>query len=75
MEILHPPQKFERPPFWNGCSYGINNYDVEVSFNGMTPLLNSIKICQLLQKLMGDRHTDKMVMSLAYIFPLGRKVG
>jgi hypothetical protein len=20
---LHPPQKFERPPFWNGWSYGI----------------------------------------------------
>jgi hypothetical protein len=18
---LHSPQKFERPPFWNGCSY------------------------------------------------------
>jgi hypothetical protein len=22
------PQKFERPPFWNGCSYSIKNYDI-----------------------------------------------
>jgi hypothetical protein len=29
-------QKFERSPFWNGWSYGIKNYGVEVTFNGMT---------------------------------------
>jgi hypothetical protein len=39
VQVLHSPQKFERPPFWNGCSYGIKNYGVEVAFNGMTSLL------------------------------------
>jgi hypothetical protein len=57
VQVLHPPQKFERPPFWNGCSYGIKNYGVEVTFNGMTSLLNFIKIYQLVQKFMGSRHT------------------
>jgi hypothetical protein len=34
------------------------------------------QVYQLVQRLIGgDRHTDKMVISLAYIFPLGRKVG
>jgi hypothetical protein len=23
VKVFHPPQKFERPPFWNGLSYGI----------------------------------------------------
>jgi hypothetical protein len=32
------------PPFLNGCSYGIRNYGVEVTFYGMTSLLNFIKI-------------------------------
>jgi len=52
---FNPPQKFERPPFWNGCSYGIKNYGVEVTFNGMTSLLNFIKIYQLVQKLIGGQ--------------------
>jgi hypothetical protein len=43
VQVLHPPQKSERPPFWNGYSYGIKNYGVEVT-NGMTSLLNFIKI-------------------------------
>jgi hypothetical protein len=51
-------QKFERLPFWNGCSYSIKNYGVEVSFNSITSLLNLIKIYQLVQKLIeGDRQT------------------
>jgi hypothetical protein len=33
-------------------SYGIKNYDVEVIFIGTISLLNSIKIYQLLQKLL-----------------------
>jgi hypothetical protein len=35
VQVLHPPQKFERPPFSNGYSYGIKNYGVEAAFNGM----------------------------------------
>jgi hypothetical protein len=58
---LHSPQKFKRPSFWNGYSYSIKHYGAEVTFNG-----------QLVQKLIGGgrealRHTDKMVISLAYI--------
>jgi hypothetical protein len=33
-------------------SYGIKNYDIEVIFIGTISLLNSIKIYQLLQKLL-----------------------
>jgi hypothetical protein len=59
VQVLHPSQKFERPPFWNGYRYGIKKYGVEVTFNGMTSLLNFIKIYQLVQQLLGrDRQTD-----------------
>jgi hypothetical protein len=43
VQVLHPPQKFERPPFCNGCSCGIKNYCVGVTFNCMTFLLTFIK--------------------------------
>jgi hypothetical protein len=66
--------KFERPPFWNGCSYGIKSHGAEAIFNAMTSLPNFIKIYRLVQKLIGG-HTDRKVSSLASIFPLGRKVG
>jgi hypothetical protein len=58
MQVLLPPEKFERPPFWNGCSYCIKNYGIKVTFNGMTSLLNFIKIYQLVQKLMGGTDTQ-----------------
>jgi hypothetical protein len=79
VQVLHPPQKSEHPPFWNSCYYGIKNYGVEVTFNDINFLLSSIKIYQMVQKLIGrtDIQTDtgRMVISLAYIFPLGKKVG
>jgi uncharacterized Zn-finger protein len=49
-------QKFERPPFWNGWSYGIKKYGVEVTFNGMTSILNFIRMYHLFQKLLGGTH-------------------
>jgi hypothetical protein len=70
VKILHPPQKFKHPPFWNSWSYGTKKYGVEVTFNGMTSLLNFIKIYQLVQTLLGghthrqtDRQTDRLVIS------------
>jgi hypothetical protein len=57
-KMVLSPQKFERLPFSNGCRYSIENYGVEVIFNGMTSLLNFIQICNLIQKLMGGRQTD-----------------
>jgi hypothetical protein len=34
------------------------NYGIEVTFNGMTSLLNFIKICQVVQKLIGWTDTQ-----------------
>jgi hypothetical protein len=67
MQVLHPPQKLERPPFWNGCSYGIINYGVQVISNGMNFVQN-------LPIVDTGRHKDRMVISLAYIFSIGMKV-
>jgi hypothetical protein len=61
IQVLHPPQKFERPLFWNAWRYRIKMYGVEVTFNDMTSILNFIKIYQLVKKLLGgqsDRHID-----------------
>jgi hypothetical protein len=44
VQVLHPPLKFERPPFWNGYKYGIKKYGVEVTLNDMTSLPDLIKI-------------------------------
>jgi hypothetical protein len=58
--------------------YGIKKYGIEVIFNGMTSLLNFIKIYQLVQKLLGGtqtgRQTDRLVISFASLSFL-RKVG
>jgi hypothetical protein len=62
-----------------GCSYSVKNSGVEVTFNGMISLLNGIKIYQLVQKLTGGQTdtqiTDRMVISLTYIFISGKNVG
>jgi hypothetical protein len=73
---LYPPQKFERPPFLNGCSYGIENYGFEVTLDGMTSLLN-LKNLPNVSKVDGgtDKQTKRMMISLSYILPLERKVG
>jgi hypothetical protein len=75
VQVLHPPQKFERLPFWSAWRYEIKKYGVEVTFNGMTSLLNFIKIYQLVQKLLGggatDGQTDRQtgdLISLTFLF-------
>jgi hypothetical protein len=55
VQVLHLPQKFERPPFCNSYIYGIKNYGFEVISNGMTSLLNLLKNYQLVQKLIGGQ--------------------
>jgi hypothetical protein len=52
---------------------GIKNYGVEVTFNGMTSLLNFIKIYHLVQKLLGgtDRQTGDHI-SLTFLFKESR---
>jgi hypothetical protein len=49
VQVLHPPLKYENPLFWNGCNYEFKEYGVEVTFSGMTSLLNFMKIYQLFQ--------------------------
>jgi hypothetical protein len=49
----------------------IKKYGVEVTFNGMTSMLNLIKIYQLVQKLLGGGHTDRQdgdLISLTFLF-------
>jgi hypothetical protein len=52
LKFLHPLQKFERPPFWNGWSYGIKDNRVDVTFSGMTSQLNLTNFYQLIQMLL-----------------------
>jgi hypothetical protein len=76
VQVLYPPQKFERPPFKNAWRYGIRKYGIKVTFNGMTSLLNFIKIYQLVQKLLGgDTQTDRQtgdLISLTFLFKESR---
>jgi hypothetical protein len=75
VQVLHPPQKFERSPSWNAWRYGIKKYDVEVTFNGMTFLLNFIKIYQFVQMLLWGTHTDRQagdLISLTFLFKESR---
>jgi hypothetical protein len=66
MQVLHPPQKFERPPFWNSWRYGIKKYGVEVTFNGMTSILNFIKSTNWFKSYLGG-HTDDFI-SLTFLW-------
>jgi hypothetical protein len=51
------------PPFWNSKVKRLKEYGIEVTLNGITFILNAIKIHQLLEKLLaGDTLTDNMVI-------------
>jgi hypothetical protein len=68
VQVWRPPQKFQRPLFSNGGSYGIKKYGVEVSFNGMTSLLNFIKSINLFQKdADGETHgRDHIILTFSF---------
>jgi hypothetical protein len=59
---------------------GLKKYSFEVTFNGMTSLLNFIKIYQLVQKLLGgdtqtDIRTDRQtgdLINLTFLFKESR---
>jgi hypothetical protein len=53
-----PPQKFERPPFWNGLRYGIKTYGIDVTFSGMVSVLNFIKVLIGSSVIGGHRQTE-----------------
>jgi hypothetical protein len=68
MQVLHLPQKSERPPLWNGWSYVTKYYGAEVIFNGMTSMLSFIKIYQFVQMLLvWETKTDGLVISQAHL--------
>jgi hypothetical protein len=60
-------QKFERTPFFNGCSYGIQIMESRHEFP--TEFLKNLPIGSEVDG--GQTHRQE----LAYIFALGRKVG
>jgi hypothetical protein len=62
MQVLHPPQKFERPPFWNGWRYGINKHGFEVNFNGMTSTEFHENLLIGSKVIGGDTQTDRLVI-------------
>jgi hypothetical protein len=72
--VLSSRQVLEPPPFWNACSYSVKNYGVEITFYGVTSLLNFIKSTNWIRSWK-DTQTHVMAISLAYSFPLWRKVG
>jgi hypothetical protein len=47
-------------PFQNGWSYGIKNYCIEVSLNGISCLPNFMEIYQSVQKLLVGNRQDKL---------------
>jgi hypothetical protein len=47
VQVLHPPQKYEPPPFKMVEAMGLKKYGIEVTLNGMTFLLNFMKIYQV----------------------------
>jgi hypothetical protein len=55
VQVLHPHQKYEHPKFWNGLSYGIKSG--QITFNGMTSLLNFYKIILIGSKVIRE-HKD-----------------
>jgi hypothetical protein len=69
VHVLHPPQKFERPPFWYGCSYGIKKiwrrghhqwHDFPTEFHKILPSASKVDS--------GDRQTDGDLISLHFSF-------
>jgi hypothetical protein len=59
VQVLHPRQKFDRLPCWNGCSLVIKNDGIEVTFMAWPPLLNFIEIEQLAQKFIVEGQTNR----------------
>jgi hypothetical protein len=57
VQVLHSPEMFERHSLWKHWRYGIEKYGIYVTFNGITSLLNFMKIG--LEVISGDRRTDR----------------
>jgi hypothetical protein len=76
VQLLYPSQKFERPPFWNVAGTALKikaSRSLSMVWYLYRISKENLPIGSKVDK--GDKHTDRMVISLAYMFPLGRKVG
>jgi hypothetical protein len=72
VQVFHPPQNFEHQPFWNGaakaletklwCQGHLQWYDLLAEFHADLSIGSEVDG--------GNRHTNRMVISLAYIFPV-----
>jgi hypothetical protein len=66
---MHPTNNFEPQPFLIGWSYGIKNYYIEVTLNGITWLPNNMKLYQALPKLLvEDTQTDWWFDKPTFVF-------
>lgn len=62
VQLFHTPQKIECCNFWMVTATGLRKYGVEVTFKGMTSLLNFINTSWFVKNYYGE-HTDRMVIS------------
>jgi hypothetical protein len=76
VQVLHSPQKFERLPIF--LMVGATELKLwrrgHLQWHGL-PIEFHKNLSMGAEIDGGGGHTDRMVISLAYIFPLGRKVG
>jgi hypothetical protein len=68
VQVLHPPQEFETPPFWNSSNYWIKKHNFEATFNDMTSLLNFIKSSNWFKTYYGGHRHSGDAISLAFLF-------
>jgi hypothetical protein len=77
VQVLHPPQKSERPAFWNGWRYGVKKYGVEVAFNGKFHKNLSIGSNVIRGGTQTDGQADRQtgdLISLAFLFKESRLI-
>jgi hypothetical protein len=69
LQALNPPQKFERPPFWNSCRHGIKKNAVDVTFCEFHNNLN-----KWFRSYYGGTQTDRKhdIISLSFFFKENR---
>jgi hypothetical protein len=71
VQVLHPIQKLECPPFWNGLGYGIIKYGIKVIFLELHDQPTEINKSPLIfSKIIGgggNTQRDRMVISLALL--------
>jgi hypothetical protein len=63
-KVVHPTHKSKPQQFYNGWSYGIKEYRIEVPSNCITSIPHLVKIYQVVQKISIDPLYQKQAMHL-----------